>query len=108
MSGFISRYLGQEDSGSVLHLLKKEGLVTSLSAGEEVGTETYSLLYVSVELTEEGLGRVSRVVAAVHWYVGLLRGLSVSDFNEKFREYKQIQQVVFDYGERQAPQDYVV
>ena len=107
ISGFISRYLGQEDLGSVLYLLKREGLVTYLSAGSQVDTSTFTVLYVSVALTDEGLKGVSRVVQAVHSYIGLLRAMNETEFTARFEEYQMMRQNVYDYGERATPITYV-
>ncbi len=107
ISGFLSRYLGQEDLGSVLYLLKREGLATSLSAGSQVDTATFSLLYVDVELTDAGLRGVSRVVRAVHAYIGLLRAMNETEFGARFEEYRMMKQNVFDYGVKPTPFTYV-
>ncbi len=107
ISGFISRYLGQEDAGSVLYMLQREGLATSLSAGVQLSTGTYTLLSVDVELTETGLKSVSRVVQAVHWYVGLLRAMNETQFSMRFAEYQRMQQNVFDYGEKPTELEYI-
>ncbi len=107
ISGFISRYLGQEDVNSVLYLLKKEGLATSLSAGVQIATGTFTLLNVNIELTEAGLKSVSRVIQAVHWNVELLRGMNKSEFVGRFAEYRGIKQNVFDYGEKATALEYI-
>lgn len=109
MSDFLTSYLGQEDGGSVLYYLKRNELATSLSAGTEFDTTSYTLIYVQIELTDKGLDQSSIVIHAVNKYIGLLRNISLEDdFNEYFNDFVSIQQTLYDYGERKAPQQYIL
>lgn len=108
VADFITRYIGQEDEGSILNYLKRNDLATSLSAGTEFDTDSYTLIFVQVELTDSGLNQISRVIHAVNKYVGLLRNISSEEeFKEHFEDFVGVQQTVFDYGERMVVKDYV-
>ena len=68
----IGAVLGHEGKGSLLSLLKADGLATSLSAGGGGGTEDYASLEISVGLTQKGLERYQEVVEKV---LGVINGL---------------------------------
>ena len=109
MSAFVTRYLGQEDGGSVLNYLKRSELATSLSAGTEFDTSSYTLIYVQIELTDTGLGQSSNVIRALNKYIGLLKSITHEDvFKKHFVDFMSVQQTLYDYGERKAPKDYIL
>ncbi len=65
----VSHVLGHEGGGSACEVLRRRGLLQSLSAG--VGDETrvgggFMWWRLEVELTEAGLGQVPEVVACVY------------------------------------------
>lgn len=110
MSDFITRFLDQEGTGSVLSYLKQNELATWLSSGTELDTDSYSLVYVQIGLTDTGLEQVSEVVMAISCYIRLLRDSSGSenDFQELFHDFTSVHQTLYDYGERVGPKDYIL
>ena len=66
---FLSRYLGYEGPGSILSYLKRRTWASSLTVGSEVDADSFSLLVVSVEVTEEGLPHVSEIVHSVFQFI---------------------------------------
>lgn len=66
---FLSRYLGYEGPGSILYSLKNKNWASSLAAGLEVDTDSFSLLVVSGQVTEEGLEHVSEIVESIFQYI---------------------------------------
>lgn len=72
-TNYLSHLLGHEGSGSAFALLKSQGLVTSLSAGEGGGLSSRGFFGVRVELTEEGNQKVGDVAEVVFKYLDLLR-----------------------------------
>jgi len=74
--GFL---LGYEGEGSLLSLLKAQGLATSLSGSAYQATKDYSLFSIDIGLTPAGTEDWERVLEATFAYVDLLRD---SDYPE--------------------------
>ena len=131
ITDFLSRYLGYEGPGSILYYLKSQSWANSLSAGTEVDADSFSLLVVSIDVTEEGMGHVSEIVHSVFRfircvcvcvcvcvhvqhdrrvsYILLPRLLSYqSDYSLQmlWRDYIRVSQVIYDYSEPAEPSDY--
>ena len=79
----IGAILGHEGKGSLLSLLKADGLATSLSAGGGENTADYASLDITVGLTQKGLARYQEVVAKV---LGVIDGLKKSGIPRYFFE----------------------
>lgn len=93
----LSFVLGGEGPGSLLALLKSEGLATSLSAGASSATRQYGAFELQIGLTPQGLQQVPRVLQRVFAAVRLLReqGLppylfaerqALAQLDERFRD----------------------
>ena len=106
-ASFITRYLGYEGNGSILHLLQSRGLARSLSAGTEFDADSYSLLEVTVELTSRGLGEVSTVVKMVVQFIAALSGSSDERSTALWEDHVAVAQTGFDFGEVPEPDEYV-
>ena len=74
--GFL---LGYEGEGSLLSLLKAQGLATALSGGAYQATKDYSLFSIDISLTPAGTAEWQRVLEATFAYVQMLRD---SDYPE--------------------------
>ena len=66
--------------------------------------DSYSLLYVQIDLTPSALSYMSDVVASVFQYIRLLQQLDQG----AWQDFLNVTQVNFDYAAKQAPNDYVV
>ena len=88
----VSHLLGHEGEGSLLSLLKKEGLANKLSAGERSYTFA-GTFHVDIELSEKGVKEWKRVAEAFFAYVKILR-------SEELRPY------IFDELKTMADLDY--
>ena len=105
MSQFLTRYIGHEGEGSILSKLQNERYATSLSAGTELNTDSYSLLFVSIDVTNDGLPHISEVIAIVFEYIRLLQGdLGMQEWDD----FERVSKLKFDYAERDKPSDYAV
>ena len=107
VASFLSRYLGDEGSGSLLQYLRTQGWASGIIAGSEVDTESYTLLSVAVDLTEPGLPRVGEVIAAVFQYVRLLQSQTDSELAALWEDWVSVQRIIFDYQPKTEPSDYV-
>src|SRR5690606_37609200 len=72
-AALISHIIGYEGEGSRLSDLKDAGLASGLGASIWDPSADYSILYVSVELTEEGLRDHERVGRLVLGYLEMMR-----------------------------------
>ncbi|KAJ3087149.1 hypothetical protein HK102_011718, partial [Quaeritorhiza haematococci] len=61
-SRYVSHLVGHESDGSILSLLKKKGWALALSAGASVGGINFEFFKVSIDLTEEGMGKFRVVI----------------------------------------------
>jgi insulysin len=98
---YLAHLLGHESAGSVLSVLKKEGLADSLSAGEGSAASDFSSFTVSIELTEAGLERVNDVTSVVFQYVGMLQREGVSE--RVWVEEQAVAKMGFQFKEKEEP-----
>lgn len=80
--GFV---LGHEGPGSLLSVLKAEGLATGVAAGADAETPDYGSFELQISLTPEGLARHERVLALAFAAIEQLRrsGLPPALFRER-------------------------
>jgi insulysin len=69
----LGSLIGHEGAGSLLSLLKKEGLATGLSAGGHNVTADIGAFSINVELTPLGLERYRDVVSLSLGYIAMLK-----------------------------------
>ena len=105
VSQFLTRYLGHEGEGSISWKLRTESLATSLTAGTELNTDSYTLLFVSIDITTNGLSRLSEIISIVFQHVRLLRSNLGS---QEWEDFVNVSQLNFDYAEKAKVRDYVV
>ena len=65
MLGFL---VGHEGKGSLLSLLKEEGLASGLSAGGGDSTSSYTSFNINIQLTPKGLKRYTKVIERTFQY----------------------------------------
>jgi insulysin len=98
---YLAHLLGHESAGSVLSVLKKDGLADGLSAGEGSAASDFSSFTVSIELTEEGLERVNEVASVVFQYIGMLQREGVSE--RVWVEEQAVAKMGFQFKEKEEP-----
>ncbi|HKJ00033.1 MAG TPA: insulinase family protein [bacterium] len=94
--GFV---LGHEGQGSLLSLLKAEGLAQSLSAGESEDTHDYSSFEINIGLTPLGLKRYQDVI---RYTLGAIDGLRKDGIPRYVFDENQIMSRL-DYRYREVP-----
>ena len=106
VSQFLTRYLGHEGEGSILWKLRTDSaLASSLTAGTELDTDSYTLLYVSIDVTSDGLSHLSKIISIVFQYVRLLKS---NIGMQEWEDFVNVSQLNFDYAEKADAKDYVV
>mmetsp|Transcript_15952 Transcript_15952/g.22803 ORF Transcript_15952/g.22803 Transcript_15952/m.22803 type:complete len:909 (-) Transcript_15952:68-2794(-) len=70
---YISHLFGHEGRGSILALLKAKGWANELSAGDNHSFSDWAAFTIWIEVTEEGLSNVDRIVEVVMAYIKMIR-----------------------------------
>ena len=93
----LGHLIGHEGKGSLLSLLKKEGLATGLSAGGAFG-RSYGRFTIAVQLTSEGLQNYQTVIYRVFQYLRLLREVGFQ--KEVFDELHRMAEIDYRFQEK--------
>ncbi|MDX1633599.1 MAG: insulinase family protein [Marinobacter sp.] len=98
---YVSNLLGHEGPGSLFDVLRREGLVESLSAGSGLETGSHSTLELSMTLTPEGLEHQDRVTSLAFDYIDKVRDQGISE--RRFEEMQRLAQIDFRFRETPTP-----
>jgi len=101
----ITHLLGDEGKGSILALLKKEGLATTLSAGVGPESREFGFINISIGLTPAGLQNTDRIVTYVFQYLERMR--REPNLERVFHESRKIAETNFRFREKAEPSGYV-
>ena len=104
-SGYISHLLGDEGPGSILSVLKANGWALELMAGLTTHTKSFSMMGVSIELTEDGIDHVTEVVGLVFQYIHIMREATPQKWI--WDEMKTINDINFRFLAKSSPASYV-
>lgn len=102
----LSSLVGYEGEGSLLALLKKEGLANGLSASASTDSEIESGFQVSISLTEKGLNNTDKVTELFFDFIEQLKQTGIQ--KGIFEEEKRLLEQSFKFLARQSPSHYVV
>ncbi|MBY6017313.1 insulinase family protein [Halomonas denitrificans] len=100
---YLSYLLGYEGPGSLLSVLKYEGLVSQLSAGGGINGYNFKDYNVSYQLTEKGLAAPDRILAMTFQYLQMIREGGVEDW--RYQERQQLLERAFRFQEPSKPLD---
>ncbi|MBW4936134.1 insulinase family protein [Marinobacter sp. F4206] len=100
-AGYIANLLGHEGPGSLFDVLKRAGLVESLSAGQGMDTGEGATLEISMSLTPEGLRRQDDILPLVFAYIDEIRSNGISE--QRFAEMQQLARIDFRFREQGEP-----
>ncbi|XP_076033223.1 nardilysin-like isoform X2 [Oratosquilla oratoria] len=102
---YISHLLGHEGRGSILSYLKKRVWAVGLYSGnDESGFEQnqcYSIMNITVELTDLGFSNIEKVLQVIFQYLAMLR--EVGPVERIFKEVQKMEQLDFEYAEEMNP-----
>ena len=70
--GLISHIIGDENTGSILHLLKSKGWVSNLSAGGGIEGRNFKDFNINIQLTPTGELHINDIIHTVFVYIRLL------------------------------------
>ncbi|MBW7472403.1 insulinase family protein [Marinobacter sp. M216] len=100
-ASYIANLLGHEGPGSLFDVLKRAGLVESLSAGVGMDTGEGAMLDISMSLTPEGLRRQDDILPLVFAYIDKIRSNGITE--QRFREMQQLARIDFRFREQGEP-----
>ena len=95
MLGFL---VGHEGKGSLLSLLKEEGLASGLSAGGGDSTSSYTSFNINIQLTPKGLKRYTKVIERTFQYLRLLREKSLPRY--VYEEVRRMAEIDYRFAEK--------
>jgi insulysin len=102
---YLSSLLGHEGENSLHSSLIKDDLITSLSAGYTTVANTFTKFYIHIDLTKKGLHTYESVTRRVMKYIETIKQMPINlNF---FQEMKKIQQIKFDFKNKEDPTSYV-
>jgi len=93
--GFL---IGHEGKGSLLSLLKQEGLATGLSAGGGERKRDYASFEITVQLTEKGEKRLRTVITRTFQHLQLLRRTPPLSF--VYEENRRMTELDYQFAEK--------
>jgi insulysin len=102
---YLGNLVGHEGEGSLLSLLKAEGLAEGLSAGEGLGWSGGALFSVVISLTEKGAAQPERVLQLLFSYVDMLRRAGPQEW--LYTEQSRLAELAFRFREQASPMGYV-
>ena len=105
VSNYLSSLFGHEGENTLTSSLKRNNYINYLESGcLEVGEIGYEF-YIEVTLSPLGFENYKEVMIIVFNYIKKIQSEGV---NERFfKEYQQINQILFDYKDKKDPDDYV-
>eukprot|EP00442_Polarella_glacialis_P001835 CAMPEP_0115050428 /NCGR_PEP_ID=MMETSP0227-20121206/1776_1 /TAXON_ID=89957 /ORGANISM="Polarella glacialis, Strain CCMP 1383" /LENGTH=986 /DNA_ID=CAMNT_0002434277 /DNA_START=64 /DNA_END=3025 /DNA_ORIENTATION=+ len=101
-TNYISHLLGYEGAGSVIAVLKQEGLISGCSSGNGNWLEgSFSLLNVSFDLTDKGLTHLEEIGRHLFAFIGMLQKIPPERWI--FDEMRKLSEISFKFGEDASP-----
>ncbi|MDF0752341.1 insulinase family protein [Marinobacter sp. 71-i] len=100
-ANYVASLLGHEGPGSLFDVLKKAGLVESLSAGSGMDTGQDATLELNMALTPEGLKNQETILELTFAYIDKVREQGIA--RHRFEEMKQLAQIDFRFREKGEP-----
>lgn len=101
----LTQLLGDEGKGSILALLKRQGLATSLSAGLGPESRDFGFINISIGLIPAGLKQTDSIITSVFQYLERMK--QEATLERYFHEFRKIAAVEFRFKEKEQPSNYV-
>ena len=98
---YVTNLIGHEGPGSLFDVLKRAGLVESLSAGLGMDTGDGATLEISMALTKQGLEQQDTILPLVFAYIDKVREYGISE--QRFEEMRKLADIDFRFNEKSDP-----
>jgi secreted Zn-dependent insulinase-like peptidase len=103
---YAAHFIGDEGQGSLHHLLKEKGWITSLSAGGQNLDDVQGVFNISMNLTESGIEHADEITRHLFEYIDLLRERGVEKW--RFEELKRKSELDFRFQEKMPVSSYAM
>ncbi|MDO3720113.1 insulinase family protein [Marinobacter sp. chi1] len=100
-ASYVANLLGHEGPGSLFDVLKRAGLVESLSAGLGMDTGSNATLEINMALTPKGLKYHEDILPLVFDYIDAIREAGITE--QYFQEMQQVARMDFRFREQRDP-----
>ena len=100
-SRLIAHIIGHEGTGTLSHSLLEKGLITSLSASDNL-KESFGHIKVAFVLSDEGYKNISLVVSSLCHYASLICSELDTTCKRIHAERKQAKELLFDFQQQKA------
>ncbi|WP_318506107.1 insulinase family protein [Photobacterium leiognathi] len=102
---YIAHFLGNEGQGSLMSVLKKRGLINTLTAGGGINGSNFREFTVGLNLTPKGQDHIDDIVTSVFQYLKLIQQHGLAEWRQQ--EKKAVLEMAFRYQEKSRPLDTV-
>ncbi|KAI9333580.1 Metalloenzyme, LuxS/M16 peptidase-like protein [Obelidium mucronatum] len=101
---YISHLIGHESEGSILSLLKHEGLASDFSCWPSHGANGFAFFKIQIYLSDKGLERWEDIVVIVFQYIKMLQSTQVLEW--VYEENAIMSRLAFKYQEKISASSY--
>ncbi|MBD8511901.1 insulinase family protein [Photobacterium sp. CAU 1568] len=102
---YLAHLLGNEGTGSLMSVLKSEGLINTLAAGGGISGSNFREFTIGLNLTPDGLNRVDHIVTTIFQYIRLITEQGLAEW--RYLEKQAVLEQAFRYQEKSRPLDTV-
>lgn len=102
---YIEQIFGSTSTGSLLDILKTQGLVTDVSVGQDTDADNFGMFVASFSLTPAGLKKVDYITTVFYRYLDLVKKSGVEEW--RYKELQTLSQMGFDHKSKEDAIDYV-
>ncbi|KYQ54450.1 Insulin-degrading enzyme, partial [Trachymyrmex zeteki] len=102
---YVSHLFGHEGKGSLLSALKANGWCNFLVSGKHLAARGFSMFYILVDLTEEGIKHIENIVLLMFQYINMLK--LKGPIKWIYDECTDIARINFRFKEKSLPHTYV-
>lgn len=102
---YLSSLFGHEGPNSLTSSLVKDDLIHGLSSGYSCVANTYTKFYIHIDLTKKGLNQYDHVVRRVLHHINKIKEKEINRIF--FDELRMIQNLRFDFKNKEDPTNYV-
>ena len=102
---FFTSLLGHEGPNTLTACLKRDNLITDLVSSSENNANIFTVVELNINLTKKGFDNYKEVIKIVLKYLNIIKEKKIC--KRYFDELKKINQIQFDFREKEKPIDFV-
>ena len=102
---FFSSLFGHEGPNTLTSCLKRDNLITDLLSSTDDKAKIYTIFEIEIRLTKKGFANYKDVIKIVLKYINTIKEKKICE--RYFNELRDINQIKFDFREKEKPIDFV-